>query len=166
MIKSILKLELIVQHACFVEVLKYGRLLEYWNNSREPSCLLLALFKQKWASNQSAMQLSLALLNQQMRMGSLQATAKYDCRLIIGLKQVPLQWSPFLHIVLSCLFRILGLREVFSTRTCIKGSTKIVIFPLLPAKLRIPSNVRNNLKLSQSYFVEGLHLSEINLPPA
>lgn len=112
------------------------------------------------------MQLPLALLNYQMRTGCLQAIAKYDCRLIIGLKQVPLQWSPFLHIVLSYLFRTLGLREVFSRRTCIKVGTKIVIFPLLPAKLLIPSNIRNNLKLSQSYFIEGLHLSEINLPPA
>lgn len=50
MIKGIMKLELIVQHALFVEDLKQERLLEYWNNSQEPSCLLLALFKDWWAS--------------------------------------------------------------------------------------------------------------------
>lgn len=91
---------------------------------------------------------------------------KYDCRLIIGLKQVPVQWSPFLHVVLFYLFRILRFRELFSTRACITGSTKIVISPPLSAKLWISSNIRNNLKLSQSYYVQVLHLSEINLPPA
>lgn len=152
---------MIVQHVCFVEALKYERFLEHWN----PVSCLLSL-NTDGLQSRSSMQLPLALPNYQMRTGHLQAIAKYDCRLIIGLKQVPLQWSPFLLIVLFYLFRILGLRELFTTRTCIKGSTKIVIFPPLPAKLWITSNIRNNLKLSQNYYVEVLHLSEINLPPA
>lgn len=53
MIKDNLKLELIVQYAYFVEALQYERLLEYWNNSKEPSSLLLALFKH-WRASKSS----------------------------------------------------------------------------------------------------------------
>lgn len=43
------------------------------------------------------------------------------------------------------------------------GSTKPVISP--PHK-NPTGNINNNLKLSRSYYVERLHLSEINLPEA
>jgi len=67
-----------------------------------------------------------------MRIGHLQAISKYDYRVIISFKQLPLEWSPFLHIVPFYLFRTLGLSEYFSTRACIMGSTKTVISMFVP----------------------------------